>query len=72
MSKHEAIHSFLDRKEEQKRLNGLCIGKTIKQITYNDKNEDYLIIYFTNGEHVTLSTFGGIEIEETPVKNKIE
>ncbi|HDY66534.1 MAG TPA: hypothetical protein ENH85_01955 [Candidatus Scalindua sp.] len=55
--------SFLDCEKEQHKLNKLCIGKTIKQITYNEKGDDYLVIYFTNGESITLSTLGGIEIE---------
>ena len=46
------------------RLNALCAGKVIERIGYHDGGMDNLVLYFTDGTKVVLSTLGGVEIED--------
>ena len=50
--------------DELARLNAMCAGKVIEHIGFHDGGMDYLVLYFTDGTKVVLSTLGGIEIED--------
>ena len=58
------MSKYLSDPEELERLNELCRGKTIEWITYDKIGDSILELVFTDGNHVVLSTLGGIEIED--------
>lgn len=57
------VAKWLDEEEEQKRLNDFCIGKTVRRIDYDGHFEN-LVIQFSDESVVTISTLGGLEIED--------
>ena len=54
---------------EVQKLNDMSVGKVVKKITYNEDGMDYLVIYFSDGSKVVLSTLGGVEIENAAQQN---
>lgn len=50
--------------EDLKRINNFVEGRVVKRIDYNVSGDSNLDIHFEGGSYLTLSTLGGVELEE--------